>query len=482
MNYKYISEKESLNNYRENFGDYKYFSDFNNKSELFSDFENKSEFFSDFDNKSEFFFNLENPNDNTITNKEFNKGNYRNGILRISEINSNPEALLTYENNNSSENSHNKDDNINKENSIFDLNSKENVNFIEEKFGFNDDNTAEKTDKKKSIDNKREIKESNVSPEMPKHEPKIEIEIKKTEEEKKNILPTPPKQYEFDDIKNILSILPKNNRNEIIQSFIYTDNLKELENKMSDKTYFAPKKRNRNKEEKKSEAKKPGRKKKEDTSDRDHSKDSEDNIIKKIKNKSITTLVIFINCIINSSLSDEKIKSYVRIMKNLNDEQEPEKEDLIKYLDNKKTVEEAKKEINLNFLKMPLKEFLSIDISPKYSTYKRESNKIMIYEIIKNEKENKVLMFVLNDLTFEDYIDIFTRKKKFIDFKQLDLNKKYLNLIERNFIYVDSLLEEVYQKNDKDNYFSRFISILYNFKRWFFIKQDRKREKKAQNL
>ena len=479
MNYKYILEEESLNNYRENFGDYKFFSNYNNKSELFSDFENKSELFSDFDIKSESFFNLENPNDNTITNKEFNKGNYRNEILGISEINSNPEAL-TYENNNLSENSYNKDDNINKENSIFYLNSKENVNFIEENLGFNEDNTAEKTDKKKSKDNKPEIKESNVSPEITKNEPKIEIEIKKTEEEKKSILPTPPKQYEFDDIKNILSILPKNNRNEIIQSFIYTDNLKELENKMSDKTYFAPKKRNRNKEEKKSEAKKPGRKKKEDTSDRDHSKDSEDNIIKKIKNKSITTLVIFINCIINSSLSDEKIKSYVRIMKNLNDEQEPEKEDLIKYLDNKKTVEEAKKEINLNFLKMPLKEFLSIDISPKYTTYKRESNKIMINEIIKNEKENEVLMFILNDLTFEDYMDVYTRKKKFSDFKQLDLNKIYL--IERNFAYVDSLLEEVYRKNDKDNYFSRFTSILYNFKRWFFIKQDRKREKKAQNF
>ena len=479
MNYKYILKEESLNNYRENIGDYKYFSDFNNKSELFSDFENKSELFSDFDIKSESFFNLENPNDNTITNKEFNKGNYRNGILGISEINSNPEAL-TYENNNLSENSYNKDDNINKENSIFYLNSKENVNFIEENLGFNEDNTAEKTDKKKSKDNKPEIKESNVSPEITKNEPKIEIEIKKTEEEKKNILPTPPKQYEFDDIKNILSILPKNNHNEIIQSFIYTDNLKELENKMSDKTYFAPKKRNRNKEEKKSEAKKPGRKKKEDTSDRDHSKDSEDNIIKKIKNKFITTLVIFINCIINSSLSDEKIKSYVRIMKNLNDEQEPEKEDLIKYLDNKKTVEETKKEINLNFLKMPLKEFLSIDISPKYTTYERESNKIMINEIIKNEKENEVLMFILNDLTFEDYMDVYTRKKKFSDFKQLDLNKIYL--IERNFTYVDSLLEEVYRKNDKDNYFSRFTSILYNFKRWFFIKQDRKREKKAQNF
>ena len=180
MNYKYILEEESLNNYRGNFGDYKFFSNFNNKSELFSDFENKSELFSDFDIKSESFFNLENPNDNTITNKEFNKGNYRNGILGISEINSNPQAL-TYENNNLSENSYNKDDNINKENSIFYLNSKENVNFIEENLGFNEDNTAEKTDKKKSKDNKPEIKESNVSPEITKNEPKIEIEIKKTE-------------------------------------------------------------------------------------------------------------------------------------------------------------------------------------------------------------------------------------------------------------------------------------------------------------
>ena len=443
MSDNYIFEEDSLNKYNPIFN------------------VRQNEYLSDFDI-------------NTILNKRLYKENSCSEIWTISNINSEPEVP--------NENSYINDNDINNENSNFSRNSKEKENFNEENLGVDEANTAEKTDKKKPIDNKPEIKDANVSHEMPKNEAKIEIEIKKIGEEKNNILPTPPKQYKFDDIKNIFSIFPEKFHNEITQSFIYSDNLKDLENKMSDKTYFAQKKRNRNKEEKKTEPKKLGRKKKEDTSDRDHSKDSEDNIIKKIKNKVINTIVIFTNCIINSSLSDEKIKSYVRIMKNLNDEQEPEKEDLIKYLDNKKTVEETKKEINLNFLKMPLKEFLSIDISPKYSTYKRESNKIMINEIIKNEKENEALMFVLNDLTFEDYIDIFTRKKKFIDFKQLDLNKIYLNLIEKNFIYVDSLLEEVYRKNDKDYYFSRFTSILYNFKRWFFIKQDRKREKKAQNL
>ena len=46
-----------------------------------------------------------------------------------------------------------------------------------------------------------------------------------------------------------------------------------------------------------------------------------------------------------------------------------------------------------------------------------------------------------------------------------------------NLIRVDKLLINIYEEENDENYFSRFISILYNFERWFFIKKERKTKK-----
>ena len=207
-----------------------------------------------------------------------------------------------------------------------------------------DENTREKTNKKNSIDNKnQEIEELNKTPETPKAGLEIEISVEKNDEEKNNYkikLPKPPKQYEFNEIKD--KILPKLNINtyeKINPCYIFTDNVEDLQKKMSDDTYYAEKKRNRDKEIKKNDPKKRGRKTKQDTSFREHTKNSEDNIIKKIKTKVIDTLLTFINNCINCFLSEEKIKSYVKIMKDIKDDREPEKENLLKFLDYKKTIE-----------------------------------------------------------------------------------------------------------------------------------------------
>ena len=334
-------------------------------------------------------------------------------------------------------------------------------------------NTADRTGKKKSTENKyKEIKEENI-----KIEPKKKEATKDKEEGDNNSkLPSPPYHYLFDEIKNkFFQKLDKDTYDKVIDSFIYTEHLKDLEKKMNDETYYAPKRRNRDKEKKEFETKKLGRKRKDDNSNGEHNKDSEDNIIKKIKAKVICSLLEFINELINSSFDEEKIKSYVKIMKNIKGDKEPHKEDLIKDLNYKKTVDGTNKGINLKFFDLKLKDFLSIEISPKFSTYPNLSNKIVINEIIKNEKDNKILMFVLNDLTFEDYIDIYTHKKELNSFKKLGKNE--LLFIQCRFIYVDELLEEIHKINNENNYFSRFVSILYNLKRWFFIKQERIRKK-----
>ncbi len=75
---------------------------------------------------------------------------------------------------------------------------------------------------------------------------------------------------------------------------------------------------------------------------------------------------------------------YIKVIKN---KFEYEKIILIQELNYDMTVNETEKEINLRFLKMPLKDFLSINISTKLSTYSKDSNKRIIEEILKNEDD-----------------------------------------------------------------------------------------------
>ena len=285
----------------------------------------------------------------------------------------------------------------------------------------------------------------------------------------------PPVQYDSAKIKN--DIFPKLELvKEIKDKFINTDNLKDLEYKMSDEVFLAPKKRNRGKDNKNNNTiKKIGRKRKNDNSVSKHSKDSHDNIVKKIKSKILSYLLIFVNSILKSVLEESKIKYYIRIIRKIQNDKEPDIEDLIKDLDYNKIVNETKREKNLNFLKLPLKDFLSIDISPKFSTYSRDSNKKVISEIIKNEKDNEIILFILNDLTLGNYLDIFLYKKELKDFGKLD--KENIDKIMDKFIRIDNLLEEIYKLNYENNYFSIFISIIYNSERWFFIKQERNKGK-----
>ena len=285
----------------------------------------------------------------------------------------------------------------------------------------------------------------------------------------------PPVQYDSAKIKN--EIFPKLELvKEIKDKFINTDNLKDLEYKMSDEVFLAPKKRNRGKDNKNNNTiKKIGRKRKNDNSVSKHSKDSHDNIVKKIKSKILSYLLIFVNSILKSVLEESKIKYYIRIIRKIQNDKEPDIEDLIKDLDYNKIVNETKREKNLNFLKLPLKDFLSIDISPKFSTYSRDSNKKVISEIIKNEKDNEIILFILNDLTLGNYLDIFLYKKELKDFGKLD--KENIHKIMDKFIRIDNLLEEIYKLNYENNYFSIFISIIYNIERWFFIKQERNKGK-----
>ena len=165
-----------------------------------------------------------------------------------------------------------------------------------------------------------------------------------------------------------------------------------------------------------------------------------------------------------------KISEYIKLIKK--EEEKPKKEDLIKKLNYNKTIDSTKKETNLNLLKMPLKNVLSINISEKLKTYWKDSNKIIIDKIIKEEND-KILNFILNDLTLNDWIDIFTYKK---ELKDLDLATKLsayeIDEIMNFFNRIDECINDDFYNFENDT-FCLFIILFYNFERWFFIKGER---------
>ena len=110
---------------------------------------------------------------------------------------------------------------------------------------------------------------------------------------------------------------------------------------------------------------------------------------------------------------------------------------------------------------MPLKDFVSLKISSKYSL-NLDFNSQKMEKILSEEKNNQTLISILS-MTFGEWIDVFTFKK----------------IINYNFEFngLQDALIDLYKKED-DEYFSRFIFYLFNYKNWFHNKKARKPKKK----
>ena len=283
---------------------------------------------------------------------------------------------------------------------------------------------------------------------------------------KKNNL---PEQYTFEKIKK--DIFPLFVQNDIEKYFKKNDSLINLEKKMSNETYDQPKKRNRGVKLPKEDKKKSGRKRKEDSSLGKHNKDTPDNIIKKIKTNILKYLLFFINKLLYSILDKNTIKSFLTKI-NKSEYEEKKEVDLIKYLDYKVFIDNMKKDSNIKFLKMTLKEFLSQKESTKFKNISEDTNKIIIEDLLK--QKNEIFDFVFN-LKLGDWFDLFLYKKEFEDFGIIYGNQT--RIIMDSFQRVDKFLINFCKeyKNDYD-YVSSFICIMYNYERWFLIKIDRNKK------
>ena len=245
------------------------------------------------------------------------------------------------------------------------------------------------------------------------------------------------KIYNIFEIKNLLKNFPKETLEKIREEFI--------SKKDKESIYLFGLKKQRKKREKSDfkSHKKRGRKNNGDDIERKHDKNQSDNIIKKCKGIFFSNLIEYINEYINTYKINDK-----------------ENFELLK-LNYEKYINNLKKENEIKLLNTQLKDVASFEISDKYNKNK-DFNKIQVNRILEQEKNNQIINNLLN-MTFGEWIDIFTFKNK------MDNNIEFFG--------IHNILRKISETSNND-YFSRFIFYLFNYKRWFINKKGRSRKRK----
>lgn len=280
-----------------------------------------------------------------------------------------------------------------------------------------------------------------------------------------------PDKYNLEKIKELIKRnIELDKYNEIIKNIVYDKNIENAENNLE----LIKKKRKRPSEEefemilcnlknKIGKGKRRGRERKNYNNIEYHNKYSSDNMMKKVKGSLIGYCLSFINRML--------------------DKYKEGKKDVLLRLDYK-IIDTINIEKDLNILNMPLKDLFSNKISPKNKTKinERDYNKKKLEKILKQETDDTVI-FTLN-MRFIDWVDIFTFKKNIKDvINKYDINNnKYINLerIDNNLIKIDNLLIKKTEKNLDE--FTLFLFYLYNYERWFKIKEPREKKIKQNNM
>ena len=203
--------------------------------------------------------------------------------------------------------------------------------------------------------------------------------------------------------------------------------------------------------EEKKLGKKKGRKKQNQSENYVHDKMKNDNIIKKLKSYLINTYILnFLNKIIKNIYPYDEIKLFK-----------------IDY----KYINELKKEKELNYLKMTLKQLYSQNISPKKIYHEKDYNKKIIEELI---KKNDTINFVFN-LTYKDFIELFIHKKTIYNIKDFHNTTNHIDyeVINNNLPKVEELLCDLLRKNNDLKYSILVVFYLFNLERALQLMQTR---------
>ena len=230
-----------------------------------------------------------------------------------------------------------------------------------------------------------------------------------------------------------------------------------------------------------------GRKTKRDKSTRNHNKYTPDNIVNKIKNILKKHLIIFVNNIIRSLYDKDQIDEFLYNL----DLPESISDYVIKDLDYKSLANMKKKNENLNLLELTVRKFLSQSVSSRYKNIGQQDIYLCEYNIKiinyllddnQNEKNFGIFNFIFNELKIEDWLNIFIHKKEFDEFSSYQLlDKKQKDMIEDCLIRIENLFADLLNEDKNGVYFTCFILLVYNYKRYYSIKKERNVKRKRIN-
>ena len=92
-----------------------------------------------------------------------------------------------------------------------------------------------------------------------------------------------------------------------------------------------------------------------------------------------------------------------------------------------------------------------------------------------------VFKFILKELKFEDFLGLFIRTKELDDFPSFNqLNNYEQNIIRNSLVTIEEYLKELHEEKD-DVHFICFLLLIYNFRRYFSVKAERKK-KNSENV
>jgi hypothetical protein len=215
-----------------------------------------------------------------------------------------------------------------------------------------------------------------------------------------------------------------------------------------------------------------GIKRNDDSIEPNRRKSKSDNIIKKIKNRIIDFLLSFVNKLINSLYSKDKLN---QILSKLNLPLiKSQNEDVLKKIDHKIVANQTSKSYNLKFLSFKLKDLLSKMNSEKYSI-PDNYNELIISELLKDDENKDIFNFVFNEIDIEAWLQIFTYQKELECYTKNSLaNEEHEIKLKENMIRIDGYLMK-YLNSEKDDkiYYHCFLLLLYNFRIYLSNKKGR---------
>ena len=178
--------------------------------------------------------------------------------------------------------------------------------------------------------------------------------------------------------------------------------------------------------------------------ERNHSKFTFDNILRKIKTLSIRSYLKFINKKINYNYKSSKL--------------------LVKI--NQKNVANAKIDFNRDYLNMTFKDIFSEDVTTKWKTMSRNHNKNIINHLLNEKDEAKREIFVkLLNLRLIDIIKYLRGEKdgyEELNGLEFDLttwnniknDEEYFKCFKSNLMEIETILQNKFSRNRKSIKFS----------------------------